>query len=143
MKDGLGTLGEFQFTNNSSWIYSFKFCLGIMVSPGYCEGVCIREAKTYTFTMKDYRGETMVETNCCIFFVCLPLILLKPHHFIFLKSFCWLQICKFLKPSHWLFLCYKIALFSFSTYSFKDFCYKWDETIVLETSIVYFWCHGC
>ncbi len=57
LKDGLGTLGEFQFTDNSSWIRSRKFRLGIMVSPGYCEGVRIREAKTDSFTVKDHRGE--------------------------------------------------------------------------------------
>jgi hypothetical protein len=85
----------------------------------------------------------MVETNCCIFLVCLFLIPLKPHHFIFFLMFSLLQTCKFFKPSHWLFLCCKIALFSFSTYSFKDSCYKRDETTLLETSIVYFWCHDC
>jgi hypothetical protein len=57
LKDGVGTLGEFQFTDNSSWIRSRKFRLGIMVSPGYCEGVRIREAKTASFTVKDHRGE--------------------------------------------------------------------------------------
>jgi hypothetical protein len=57
LKDGLGTLGEFQFTDNSSWIRSRKFRLGVMVAPGYCEGVRVREAKTESFTVKDHRGE--------------------------------------------------------------------------------------
>jgi hypothetical protein len=57
LKDGLGTLGEFHFTDNSSWIRSRKFCLGLKVAPGYCEGVRVREAKSESFTVKDHRGE--------------------------------------------------------------------------------------
>lgn len=57
LKEGVGTLGEFQFTDNSSWIRSRKFRLGVKVAPGFCEGVRIREAKTESFTVKDHRGE--------------------------------------------------------------------------------------
>ncbi|XP_012091499.1 calmodulin-binding protein 60 B [Jatropha curcas] len=57
LKEGVGTLGELTFTDNSSWIRSRKFRLGLKVSPGYCEGVRIREAKTDAFTVKDHRGE--------------------------------------------------------------------------------------
>ncbi|GAV59604.1 Calmodulin_bind domain-containing protein [Cephalotus follicularis] len=57
LKEGVGTLGELTFTDNSSWIRSRKFRLGLKVASGYCEGVRIREAKTESFTVKDHRGE--------------------------------------------------------------------------------------
>ena len=57
LKEGVGTLGELIFTDNSSWIRCRKFRLGLKVSSGYCEGMCVREAKTEAFTVKDHRGE--------------------------------------------------------------------------------------
>ncbi|KAF5749536.1 hypothetical protein HS088_TW04G01505 [Tripterygium wilfordii] len=57
LKDGIGTLGELTFTDNSSWIRSRKFRLGVKVASGYCEGFRVREAKTEAFTVKDHRGE--------------------------------------------------------------------------------------
>ncbi|KAL5579322.1 hypothetical protein UlMin_011764 [Ulmus minor] len=57
LKEGVGTLGELTFTDNSSWIRSRKFRLGLKVSSGCCEGFRIREAKTEAFTVKDHRGE--------------------------------------------------------------------------------------
>lgn len=57
LKEGVGTLGELTFTDNSSWIRSRKFRLGVKVASGFCEGVRIREAKTDAFTVKDHRGE--------------------------------------------------------------------------------------
>lgn len=57
MKEGVGTLGELTFTDNSSWIRSRKFRLGLKVAPGFGEGIRIREAKTEAFTVKDHRGE--------------------------------------------------------------------------------------
>ncbi|KAK4337547.1 hypothetical protein RND71_042034 [Anisodus tanguticus] len=57
LKEGVGTLGDLTFTDNSSWIRSRKFRLGMKVASGYCEGVRIREAKTEAFTVKDHRGE--------------------------------------------------------------------------------------
>ncbi|XP_047310523.1 calmodulin-binding protein 60 C-like [Impatiens glandulifera] len=57
LKEGVGTLGELTFTDNSSWIRSRKFRLGLKVSSGFCEGIRIREAKTEAFTVKDHRGE--------------------------------------------------------------------------------------
>ncbi|KAJ4957690.1 hypothetical protein NE237_024801 [Protea cynaroides] len=57
LKEGVGTLGDLTFTDNSSWIRSRKFRLGVKVSSGYCEGIRIREAKTEAFTVKDHRGE--------------------------------------------------------------------------------------
>ncbi|KAL3535355.1 hypothetical protein ACH5RR_003816 [Cinchona calisaya] len=57
LKEGVGTLGELTFTDNSSWIRSRKFRLGLKVTSGYCEGIRVREAKTEAFTVKDHRGE--------------------------------------------------------------------------------------
>ncbi|KAJ6769749.1 CALMODULIN-BINDING PROTEIN [Salix purpurea] len=57
LKEGVGTLGELTFTDNSSWIRSRKFRLGLKVASGCCEDVRIREAKTDAFTVKDHRGE--------------------------------------------------------------------------------------
>ncbi|KAI4299286.1 hypothetical protein L6164_032760 [Bauhinia variegata] len=57
LKEGVGTLGELTFTDNSSWIRSRKFRLGLKVASGCCEGMRIREAKTEPFTVKDHRGE--------------------------------------------------------------------------------------
>ncbi|KAL4628854.1 hypothetical protein ACB092_05G267800 [Castanea dentata] len=57
LKEGVGTLGDLTFTDNSSWIRSRKFRLGLKVASGYSEGIRIREAKTEAFTVKDHRGE--------------------------------------------------------------------------------------
>ncbi|KAK8319514.1 hypothetical protein V6Z11_A13G246400 [Gossypium hirsutum] len=57
LKEGVGTLGDLTFTDNSSWIRSRKFRLGLKVVSGYCEGIRVREAKTEAFTVKDHRGE--------------------------------------------------------------------------------------
>ncbi|XP_029122118.1 calmodulin-binding protein 60 B isoform X2 [Elaeis guineensis] len=57
LKEGVGTLGELIFTDNSSWIRSRKFRLGLKIASGFCEGIRIREAKTEAFTVKDHRGE--------------------------------------------------------------------------------------
>ncbi|KAJ8750813.1 hypothetical protein K2173_015994 [Erythroxylum novogranatense] len=57
LKEGVGTLGDLTFTDNSSWIRSRKFRLGLKVTSGYCDGMRVREAKTEAFTVKDHRGE--------------------------------------------------------------------------------------
>ncbi|XP_044462826.1 calmodulin-binding protein 60 B-like [Mangifera indica] len=57
LKEGVGTLGELTFTDNSSWIRSRQFRLGLKVASGYCDGIRICEAKTEAFTVKDHRGE--------------------------------------------------------------------------------------
>ncbi|CAA7060290.1 unnamed protein product [Microthlaspi erraticum] len=58
LKEGVGTLGELVFTDNSSWIRSRKFRLGLRVASGCCGGgIRIREAKTESFVVKDHRGE--------------------------------------------------------------------------------------
>lgn len=63
LKEGVGTLGELTFTDNSSWIRSRKFRLGLKVASGSCEGMRIREAKTEAFTVKDHRGERELINN--------------------------------------------------------------------------------
>ncbi|MBA0819305.1 hypothetical protein Gohar_021404 [Gossypium harknessii] len=57
LKEGVGTLGELTFTDNSSWTRSRKFRLGLKVASYSCQGIRIREAKTEAFTVKDHRGE--------------------------------------------------------------------------------------
>ncbi|VAI46257.1 unnamed protein product [Triticum turgidum subsp. durum] len=57
LKEGVGTIGELIFTDNSSWIRSRKFRLGLRVASGFSEGIRVREAKTEAFTVKDHRGE--------------------------------------------------------------------------------------
>nr|DAD27365.1 TPA_asm: hypothetical protein HUJ06_028833 [Nelumbo nucifera] len=57
LKQGVGTLGDLTFTDNSSWIRSRKFRIGVKVAPGYCDGIRVREAKTEAFAVKDHRGE--------------------------------------------------------------------------------------
>ncbi|VAI57773.1 unnamed protein product [Triticum turgidum subsp. durum] len=57
LKEGVGTIGELIFTDNSSWIRSRKFRLGLRVASVFSEGIRVREAKTEAFTVKDHRGE--------------------------------------------------------------------------------------
>ncbi|CAI5467904.1 unnamed protein product [Closterium sp. Yama58-4] len=57
LKDGLGVMGEITFTDNSSWIRSRKFRLGVRVLPGQVGESRVREGKTEAFTVKDHRGE--------------------------------------------------------------------------------------
>ncbi|XP_054805172.1 calmodulin-binding protein 60 F-like [Prosopis cineraria] len=57
MKEGVGTLGDLTFTDNSSWIRSRKFRLGIKMATGCCEEIRVREGKTDAFAVKDHRGE--------------------------------------------------------------------------------------
>jgi len=80
LKEGVGTLGEIVFTDNSSWIRSRKFRLGLRVPSGYCDGIRIREAKTEAFSVKDHRGECMC--------------------FLFLFSFCLVLATCFLLNQH-------------------------------------------
>ncbi|XP_043701820.1 protein SAR DEFICIENT 1-like [Telopea speciosissima] len=58
VRDGIATISDLLFTDNSSWIRSRKFRLGARVVPGSChQGVRIREAMTEPFMVKDHRGE--------------------------------------------------------------------------------------
>ncbi|GAB2226772.1 hypothetical protein Droror1_Dr00008563, partial [Drosera rotundifolia] len=68
LKKGLATFNDLKFTDNSSWIRSKKFCLGVKIAPGYCEGIHIREAKTEAFNVRDHRGERELhakQETCC------------------------------------------------------------------------------
>ena len=57
LKSGVGTLGGFTFTDNSSWIKSRKFRLGVKVSGENAGGIRVREARSEAFSVKDHRGE--------------------------------------------------------------------------------------
>ncbi|CAK9249785.1 unnamed protein product [Sphagnum jensenii] len=57
LKSGVAILGELTFTDNSSWIRSRKFRIGVKVSEGILDSLQIREAVTEAFTVKDHRGE--------------------------------------------------------------------------------------
>ncbi len=70
LKDGVATLSELTFTDNSSWIRSRKFRIGVKVSDSVFEGLQIREAVTEAFTVKDHRGECMSNSCCFLCLVC-------------------------------------------------------------------------
>ena len=57
LKDGVGVMGELTFTDNSSWIRSRKFRLGVRPAVGQPGEEKVREGKTEAFTVKDHRGE--------------------------------------------------------------------------------------
>lgn len=57
MRDGAVLLGDFEFTDNSSWIRCRKFRLGARVVQRSSGGVKIQEAMTEAFVVKDHRGE--------------------------------------------------------------------------------------
>jgi hypothetical protein len=67
LKEGVGTIGELIFTDNSSWIRSRKFRLGLKIASGFCRGVHIREAKTEAFMVKDHRGECKYKNYLRVF----------------------------------------------------------------------------
>ncbi|GJN27511.1 hypothetical protein PR202_gb15541 [Eleusine coracana subsp. coracana] len=85
LKEGVGTIGELIFTDNSSWIRSRKFRLGLRVSSGFCEGIRIMEAKTEAFTVKDHRGE-------CMFLYCAAIVKISNIFDYFLSWFLFWQI---------------------------------------------------
>ncbi|XP_030967555.1 protein SAR DEFICIENT 1-like [Quercus lobata] len=57
MRDGFAPIGDIEFTDNSSWIRSRKFRVGVRVVPGSNGNVRICEAMTEPFVVKDHRGE--------------------------------------------------------------------------------------
>ncbi|XVF53884.1 hypothetical protein PTKIN_Ptkin05aG0135600 [Pterospermum kingtungense] len=57
VRDGVGSIGDIEFTDNSSWIRSRKFRIGAKVAQGSSQGVRFREAITQAFVVKDHRGE--------------------------------------------------------------------------------------
>ncbi|KAL5544820.1 hypothetical protein UlMin_008604 [Ulmus minor] len=58
LRDGSATIGELEFTDNSSWIRSRKFRIGARVLLGSnSQNLSVREAITEAFVVKDHRGE--------------------------------------------------------------------------------------
>ncbi|KAJ3694437.1 hypothetical protein LUZ60_009917 [Juncus effusus] len=57
MRNGYVMTGDLQFTDNSSWIRSRHFRIGVRVVKGSCQGGLIKEAITEKFIVKDHRGE--------------------------------------------------------------------------------------
>ncbi|KAJ0979891.1 hypothetical protein J5N97_015365 [Dioscorea zingiberensis] len=57
LNEGIGSLGEATFTDNSSWIRSRKFRLGAKVSQSRCFEGRVQEAISEAFLVKDHRGE--------------------------------------------------------------------------------------
>ncbi|CAN6936885.1 unnamed protein product [Brassica oleracea] len=58
VRNGVGTIGDIEFTDNSSWIRSRKFKIGVKVAKGSSgQGVAVCEAMTEAFNVRDHRGE--------------------------------------------------------------------------------------
>ncbi|EOA35149.1 hypothetical protein CARUB_v10020288mg [Capsella rubella] len=58
VRNGVATIGEIVFTDNSSWIRSRKFRIGAKVAKGSSDqGVAICEAMTEAIVVRDHRGE--------------------------------------------------------------------------------------
>ncbi|OMP09665.1 Calmodulin binding protein-like protein [Corchorus olitorius] len=57
VREGVASVGDIEFTDNSSWIRSRKFRIGAKVAQGSYQGVRIKEALTQAFVVKDHRGE--------------------------------------------------------------------------------------
>lgn len=58
VRNGVATIGEIEFTDNSSWIRSRTFRIGAKVAKGSSDqGVAICEAMTEAIVVKDHRGE--------------------------------------------------------------------------------------
>lgn len=57
LKEGVGCLAEFKFTDISTCRPSRKFRLGVKVEPGFFEGIRVREAKTDAFEVQHFKKE--------------------------------------------------------------------------------------
>ncbi|XP_066340213.1 disease resistance protein RGA5-like isoform X2 [Miscanthus floridulus] len=57
MRDGRATVGELQFTDNSSWVRCSMFRIGARVVPKSYDGSRIVEAITEAFMVRDHRGD--------------------------------------------------------------------------------------
>ncbi|KAJ6813278.1 protein SAR DEFICIENT 1-like [Iris pallida] len=58
LREGVTTIGELILTDNSSWIRSQHFRIGVRVVPGSYDGPRIKEGMTASFRVKDHRGES-------------------------------------------------------------------------------------
>lgn len=56
--DGIGRIDNVVFTDNSSWVRSRKFRLGIRAVPSSSSATGIREAVSEAFVVLDHRGES-------------------------------------------------------------------------------------
>lgn len=69
LNEGVGTLGDVRFSDNSSWVASKKFRLGLKPAIGYCKNFRVREAKASAIRVMDNRGERKFQIfNYFIFF---------------------------------------------------------------------------
>ncbi|CAN8239699.1 unnamed protein product [Cochlearia groenlandica] len=58
VRNGIGVIGDVEFTDNSSWIRSRKFRIGVRVVKGSSgQGVSVCEAVSEAFVVRDHRGE--------------------------------------------------------------------------------------
>ncbi|XP_009373262.2 calmodulin-binding protein 60 B [Pyrus x bretschneideri] len=57
LREGVGSVGDVMFTDNSSWIRSRKFRLAARAVAKSSSEVRIREARSEPFVVKDHRGE--------------------------------------------------------------------------------------
>lgn len=57
LRNGIVPIGDIEFTDNSSWIRSRKFRIGVRIIPRSNEDVKIKEGITEAFVVKDHRGE--------------------------------------------------------------------------------------
>lgn len=58
LDNGIGLIGNVVFTDNSSWVRSRKFRLGIRAVPSASSASGIREAVSEAFVVLDHRGES-------------------------------------------------------------------------------------
>ncbi|KAJ8460515.1 hypothetical protein OPV22_033441 [Ensete ventricosum] len=61
--EGMASFEDLEFTDNSSWVRTGRFILGVRVAPGSYEGPRIKEAVTKPFRVLDRRGELYKKHN--------------------------------------------------------------------------------
>jgi len=62
--DGIGIIDNVIFTDNSSWVRSRKFRLGVRAVPSSSSVTGIREAVSEAFVVLDHRGECKCFSTC-------------------------------------------------------------------------------
>ncbi|XP_064998859.1 protein SAR DEFICIENT 1-like isoform X3 [Musa acuminata AAA Group] len=58
LRQGIASFGTLKVTDNSSWVRTGKFRLGVRVSPGSYKGPRIKEAITESFRVLDHRSKS-------------------------------------------------------------------------------------
>lgn len=66
---GVAVIDDVSFTDNSSWIRSRKFRIGVRVVPINYLGMRIQDAVSESFTVKDHRGECKLDAT--LLFMCI------------------------------------------------------------------------